>query len=163
MSLNRKIPDFAWQWIKVLNKRISSRYSERFIAGDLVLLLITTGRKSGLQRTTPLQYEEVNGNYFVASARGKDADWYKNILACPEVIVQVKSKSYQANAKAITDPDQMADFLELRLKRRPRMIKTIMRMEGLPSQFDREDLVAFAENKALVEIQPVEEIFHQVN
>jgi deazaflavin-dependent oxidoreductase (nitroreductase family) len=162
MSPNRKIPDFVWRWIKVLNNRISSRYGERFIAGDLVLLLITTGRKSGLLRTTPLQYEEVNGNYFVASARGKDADWYKNILACPEVIVQVKSKSYRANAKAITDPDQMADFLELRLKRRPRMIKAIMRMEGLPSQFDREDLVAFAENKALVEIQPVEEIIHQV-
>lgn len=162
MSPNRKIPDFVWQWIKVLNNRIASRYSERFMAADLVLLLVTTGRKSGLSRTTPLQYEEMNGNYIVGSARGQDADWYKNILACPEVIVQVKANTYRANAIAITDPDQIADFLEFRLKRRPRMIKTLMCMEGLPTQFGREDLVAFAKNKALVEIQPVEEIFHPV-
>ena len=45
------------------------------IYGRLVLLLTTTGRKSGLHRVTPLQYEEIEGKIYVGAARGQKADW----------------------------------------------------------------------------------------
>ncbi|HUS79158.1 MAG TPA: nitroreductase/quinone reductase family protein [Patescibacteria group bacterium] len=38
--------------------------------GRMVLLLTTTGHKTGLPRVTHLQYEEVDGAYYVGSMRG---------------------------------------------------------------------------------------------
>ena len=40
------------------------------LVGKIILLLTTTGRKSGLKRITPLQYEEIDGKYYLGSARG---------------------------------------------------------------------------------------------
>jgi deazaflavin-dependent oxidoreductase (nitroreductase family) len=55
------------------------------IIGRLVLLLTTRGRKTGLLRVTPLQYEQIEGKYYVGSAFGTRTDWYRNILADPGV------------------------------------------------------------------------------
>src|SRR3989304_3801695 len=87
------------------------------LVGRLILLLTTTGRKTGLPRTTPLQYEEVDGVYYVASARGAKADWFCNLLAPTEVEVQVKSRRLRGNAEPISDSMRIADFLELRPRR----------------------------------------------
>ena len=54
----------------------------------------------------------------------------------------------------ITDPERIADMLELRLKRHPRMIAAILRSEGLPAKPAREDLTALASKLAMVEITP---------
>ena len=59
------------------------------LIGHMVLLLTTTGRKSGLPRATPLQYEEVDNVIKVAAALGQKADWYCNIIANPNVEVRV--------------------------------------------------------------------------
>ena len=55
------------------------------IYGRLVLLLTTTGRRTGKPRVTPLQYEKVNGSLVVASVHGARADWVRNALADPHV------------------------------------------------------------------------------
>jgi hypothetical protein len=44
------------------------------LMGRLVLLLTTTGRKSGKPRVVPLQYEEIDGKICVGSSRGLKAD-----------------------------------------------------------------------------------------
>lgn len=98
----RQIPTFLWRWMKALNRRMTANDGAK--TPDFVLLLTTTGRKSGLPRTTPLQYEEVDGAYLVASARGAQADWYRNLLANPQVEVQVKGRSFKAAAQPVTDP-----------------------------------------------------------
>ncbi|MEW6718469.1 MAG: nitroreductase/quinone reductase family protein [Chloroflexota bacterium] len=125
------------------------------LMGRLVLLLTTTGRKTGKPRVTPLQYEEVGEEIYVGASRGLKSDWVRNILADPHVEVRVKSRGFQAFAKVITDPARIADFLELRLQRRPRMIGAMMKAEGLPSQPDRAHLEEYAENLAVVVIKPV--------
>ncbi|OGO66244.1 MAG: hypothetical protein A2Z45_10755 [Chloroflexi bacterium RBG_19FT_COMBO_55_16] len=124
------------------------------LVGRLILLLTTTGRKTGLPRTTPLQYEEVDGVYYVASARGAKADWFCNLLAHPEVEVQVKSRRFRGNAEPITDPMRIADFLELRLRRHPTMVGKILESEGLPARPDRSQLEAYAGKLAMVIIHP---------
>jgi len=115
----------------------------------LVLLLTTTGRKSGLPRVTPLQYEEHLGILYVASARGRQADWFKNLVVNPQVHVQVGGQSVAAVAEPICDPERIADFLELRLRRHPVMIRLIMFAEGLPFRHSRADLEGFARDKAI--------------
>jgi proline iminopeptidase len=60
--------------------------------GVPVLLLTTTGRKSGKLRTQPLLYLSTDRGYaLVASYGGSDRhpDWYLNLQANPEVEVQV--------------------------------------------------------------------------
>ena len=125
------------------------------IYGRLVLLLTTTGRKSGLPRVTPLQYEEMDGDIYVASALGDQADWFRNIQANPKVEVRIRSRRFAGIAEPITDPSRVADFLEFRLRRRPKMVGAIMRREGLPPNPDRADLESYAEQRALVIIRPV--------
>ena len=44
------------------------------LIGRMILLLTSTGRKSGLPRVTPLQYEEIDGAWYVASAKGARAE-----------------------------------------------------------------------------------------
>jgi deazaflavin-dependent oxidoreductase (nitroreductase family) len=128
------------------------------VVGRLVLLLTTTGRKTGLPRVTPLQYEENDGAIYVASARGQKADWFRNILADPHVEVRVRSRRFRGVAETITDPARIADFLELRLRRHPKMIGAILQREGLPAQPDRAQLESYAARLALVVIRPEEGI-----
>jgi deazaflavin-dependent oxidoreductase (nitroreductase family) len=124
------------------------------LLGRFILLLTTTGRKSGLPRTTPLQYEVVNGAYYLGSARGKQADWFRNIRLEPQVTVRVKNHVFDGLAEPVTDPARITDFLELRLSRHPRMVGKILQMEGLPSRPTRSQLEDYARRLAMVIIHP---------
>ena len=92
------------------------------VIGRFILLLTTTGRKSGLQRVTPLQYEKIGAEYYVGAARGLKADWVRNLQSDPHVEVRVGARRLQATAEVVTDPGRFADFLEVRLQRHPWMI-----------------------------------------
>ena len=123
----------------------------------IVLLLTTIGRKSGLPRVTPLQYEEIEGDIYIGSARGKDADWFKNILANPNVHVQKRDSEFDATAEPVTDPGRIADFIELRLRRHPLMIRLVMHLfDGLPLRFTRAELENFCKEKTLVILHSLE-------
>jgi deazaflavin-dependent oxidoreductase (nitroreductase family) len=124
------------------------------IYGRLVLLLTTTGRKSGLDRVTPLQYEEMDGCIVIGSARGTKADWYRNIVANPNVKIRVKARQFDGAAEPVTDPQRIADFLEYRLAKNPRMIGFIMSREGVSKNPTRFELEKHAEGKAMVIIRP---------
>jgi deazaflavin-dependent oxidoreductase (nitroreductase family) len=124
------------------------------LVGRLILLLTTTGRKTGMPRVTALQYEELNGNVLLGSSRGLKADWVRNILAQPRVVVQVKNRKFTGKAEVVSDPALVADFLELRLRNHPRMVGMIMRSEGMPVKPSRTELEGYAKNLALVMIKP---------
>lgn len=76
--------------------------------GTVTLLLTTTGRRSGKERTTPLIYQTEGDAYvIVASLGGSDNNplWYENLKADPEVKVQVKGDKFTARARTAT-PDE---------------------------------------------------------
>lgn len=150
---------FNWQWMKNIQKLHRVLYAIGLgpVIGKIILLLTTTGRKTGLKRVTPLQYEEIDGKYYLGSARGLQADWVRNIQADPNVTVRVKSLDFQGKAEVVTDPARFADFVEIRLQRHPVIVGTIMqKAHGLPKQPKREQLEALAENEALVIITPTQ-------
>jgi deazaflavin-dependent oxidoreductase (nitroreductase family) len=69
--------------------------------GAPILLLTTTGRKSGTQYTTPLIFGEDNGRYLIVGSRGgaeTHAQWYLNLSKNPEVGLQVKGDKFRARA-----------------------------------------------------------------
>ena len=129
------------------------------VIGKIILLLTTTGRKSGQKRITPLQYEEIDGKYHLGSARGTKSDWYRNIEADGRVEVRVKNRRFRGVAETVTDPTRIADFLETRLRRHPFMMGLLMqKAHGLPKCPSREQLLELAASEAIVIIQPVEEL-----
>ena len=141
--------------MKALNARLSANYRRGFGPTRLLLLLTVIGRKSGRPHVTPLQYEQVDGAYYIASARGPDADWFKNICANPRVHVQVRDREFEASAEPVTDPARIADFIELRLSRHPVMIRLVMTLfDGLPLRFKRAELEELCRKKALVILHP---------
>jgi len=152
MKESSRIPLVFWRAISRLNQGMLSRYGPKSKIAGKVLVLTTRGRKSGLPRLTPLQYEEVEGIYYVASARGVQADWYRNLMACPKVDVQVGKKYFSTRANPMIDPIQIADFLELRLKRHPHFMGVMLQLEGLPRKYTRADLERFAKRLAIVEL-----------
>ena len=136
-----------------LNQGMLSRYGGTSKIGNRVLVLKTIGRKTGRQRSTPLQYENLEGVFYVASARGTQADWYRNLIACPIVEVLVGGKSFSTIAQPLTNPTQIADFLEFRLKRHPHFMGVLLRLEGLPRKYSRSDLEKFSERLAIVVLE----------
>ncbi|MBI5294062.1 MAG: nitroreductase family deazaflavin-dependent oxidoreductase [Chloroflexi bacterium] len=125
------------------------------LIGGFILLLTTTGRKSGLPRVTPLQYEKIGAEYYLGAARGLNADWVRNLLAEPQVELRVGARRVRGQAEVVTDPGRFADFLEVRLQRHPRMIGLIMeKAHGLPRRPSREQLEEMAKTEAFVIVHP---------
>ena len=81
-----------------------------------LLLLITTGAKSGQSRVNPLVYA-TDGDRIVIFASKAGAptnpDWYHNILAQPLVHVEIGSESYQARATVAGDADRDRLFAQM--------------------------------------------------
>jgi len=124
------------------------------LLGRMILLLTTRGRRSGVLRTTPLQYEAIDGAYHLGAARGLRAHWVRNIQADPSVEVRVGRRSFRATARVVTEPGPIADFLEVRLRRHPHIVGAILRSEGLPRRPARADLEAYSCRLALVILTP---------
>ncbi|MGA7195078.1 MAG: nitroreductase family deazaflavin-dependent oxidoreductase [Anaerolineales bacterium] len=67
-----------------------------------ILLLHTTGRKSGQERVIPIAYFEYEGKYLiVASNWGKDknADWYLNLKKQPRAALEINGKRIEVQSR----------------------------------------------------------------
>src|SRR5581483_1720036 len=91
---------------------------ERYIATDgedghdwqgvPTLLLTTRGRRSGEPRTLPLIYGRDGDRLLIVASRGgapQHPSWYLNLLADPNVEVQVKADRFHATARTAA-PDE---------------------------------------------------------
>jgi len=77
--------------------------------GVPTLLLTTRGRKSGTARRTALIYGRDGDDYVVmASYAGAPAhpDWYFNLDADPEVVIQVGEEIMTGTARTVSDEDR---------------------------------------------------------
>ncbi len=73
------------------------------------LLLTTTGRKSGEKFLFPLFYGKSGNSYFIVASKGGAPDhpgWYKNILAHPEVEIQVATDKIKARARTASGEER---------------------------------------------------------
>jgi deazaflavin-dependent oxidoreductase (nitroreductase family) len=87
------------QWFMAVNTwllRISRGKIGNKLGSQTVLLLHTTGRKSGQERVVPIAYFHHEGRYLiVASNWGKDrqADWYLNLKHTPHAALEVEGET----------------------------------------------------------------------
>ena len=80
--------------------------------GAPILLLTTTGRKSGRKITKALIYQPNGDDYLIVASRGgapNHPEWYLNLEANPEVEVQVRGDRFKARARTAT-PEEKPDL-----------------------------------------------------
>ena len=154
-----KSAGFDWARMKNIQKihRVLYALGLGPLIGRFILLLTTIGRKSGMKRVTPLQFERIGMDFYVGAARGMHADWVRNIQSNPQVRVRVGTRHFSANAEVVNDPSKFADFLEVRLMRHPRMIGLIMeKAHGLPRHPNRKQLEELGKTEVFVILHPTE-------
>jgi deazaflavin-dependent oxidoreductase (nitroreductase family) len=85
-------------WYRATNGLIGGN-----VFGTSVLLLTTTGRKSGKRHTTPLTYLEDGENLVIIASNGgadTDPNWWSNLRADPQAMVQVGHQQRELHAEA---------------------------------------------------------------
>lgn len=80
--------------------------------GRTLLLLHHTGAKSGSERINPLAYQRLSGDSVAifASAGGapKTPDWYHNLVANPDVTVEIGTETFSGRARVATGDERSA-------------------------------------------------------
>jgi proline iminopeptidase len=70
--------------------------------GSTILVLTTTGRKTGEPRTVPLIYGLEGDNPVIVASKGgapEHPGWYRNLAKTPEVEVQILDERFPAQAR----------------------------------------------------------------
>ena len=89
--------------------------------GAPLLLLHTTGSKSGKERVNPLMYLAEGERYVVIASKGgapSDPDWYRNLVANPAVSVEVAEERFEARAM-VADGEERDELFAKQAALRP--------------------------------------------
>ncbi len=84
--------------------------------GRALLLLTTTGRRSGEPRTTPMMFIPDHDRLLVIASNAgapRDPDWYWNLVADPGVTVEITGETYSATAVVPEPADRDRLFAEV--------------------------------------------------
>jgi deazaflavin-dependent oxidoreductase (nitroreductase family) len=76
-----------------------------------VMLLTTTGRRSGRPRTGAISFMPVGDHFVVFSGWGVSSNWYRNVRANPAVVIQVGRRRMRATAKLVEDPARRRELM----------------------------------------------------
>lgn len=78
-------------------------------AGRTLLLLHTIGAKSGQERINPVAYTEDGDRIVIIASKGgapTHPDWYYNIVANPQLTVEVGIEKFNVNAAVADEPER---------------------------------------------------------
>ena len=78
-------------------------------AGGQLLLLTTTGAKSGKRRVNPLAYTTDGDRLVIIASKGgapSSPDWYYNLVAHPKVTIEVGTETFEATATVVAGEER---------------------------------------------------------
>jgi deazaflavin-dependent oxidoreductase (nitroreductase family) len=102
------MPDFNQMLIDDLRAHGGHASSGPFV-GRPMLILTTTGAKSGRRRTTPLVYSRDGDRYVIVASKGgapTNPAWYHNLKANPRVTAEVNGETFEAAAKIVDETER---------------------------------------------------------
>ena len=99
-----EVRDSATPWVAKHTREYVESHGKRGHKwhGVRTLVLTTTGRKSGDKRRNALIYGTDGGDYLVVASKGGNKShplWYLNLVADPDVHVQVGAEKFNATAR----------------------------------------------------------------
>jgi deazaflavin-dependent oxidoreductase (nitroreductase family) len=99
----------AWNHGLIDDYRANGTVTQGPFVGRQVLLLTTTGVKSGEPRTTPLVYTTDGDQIVIVASMGGAPDhpfWFNNLVAEPIVTVELGDETFQAKATVATPAER---------------------------------------------------------
>jgi deazaflavin-dependent oxidoreductase (nitroreductase family) len=81
--------------------------------GRPLLLLTTTGAKTGEERTSPLVYSRDGDHFVIVGSKGgapTHPGWYHNLRADPVVTVEIGAETFRARATVMGDAERRRLF-----------------------------------------------------
>jgi deazaflavin-dependent oxidoreductase (nitroreductase family) len=78
-------------------------------AGAPIVLITTTGAKSGRTRTTPIVYTTDGDSVVIIASKGgapTSPDWFHNLVAHPDVTVELPNDTFAAKARVAEEPER---------------------------------------------------------
>ena len=105
------MPGGAARW-RAMNEPLIEQFRAargRLERKNPVLLLTTTGSKSGRKVTVPLNYTQDGDRFVVIASAGGSAShpaWYTNLVAQPDVVIEHDGETFPARAHAATEPER---------------------------------------------------------
>lgn len=78
-------------------------------AGRPLLLLTSTGAKSGQPRTMPLVYTKDGDNLVIIASKGgadSNPDWYYNLVTNPEATIELPGEEFKVRARETADEER---------------------------------------------------------
>ena len=129
------------------------------LMGERFLLLNHIGRKSGKIRQAVVEVVNKNketGTFVVASGFGEQADWYKNLMAHPQVTIQVGRKRVNARAERLPAPQAAEALLDYH-QRHPTALRTLAKILGYQTDGSQEDIHFLAGVIPMISFSPIQE------
>jgi deazaflavin-dependent oxidoreductase (nitroreductase family) len=104
-------PAMVWLWRLGLGPLLNSGPVD--LTGSY-MVLVHTGRRSGMRRFTPLNFAEISGDIYVVAGFGGKADWYRNLMANPEIEIWLPDGRFAAAAVDVSHaPDRIASLRQV--------------------------------------------------
>jgi len=79
--------------------------------GGRIMVITHVGRKSGFRRRTPVNYTIDKGEIYCTAGFGAASDWYRNIIANPEIEVWLPGGWWYGLAEDISDSDDRLSIM----------------------------------------------------
>ena len=137
MEVKETLTDLQMKTMNVVHKSILIVSGGRFgntLGSMPVVKLHTVGRKSGKERvtmlTTPIQED---GTYVLVASKGgddRDPDWYRNIVANPDIQLEVGDETLDLTARVLSDEEKLEMW--------PRITEAYKGYAGYQKKTDRE-------------------------
>ena len=130
-----------------------------WLLGYRFVLLTHTGRKSSLPRQTVLEivrYDKATGACVVASGWGTKSDWFHNVTANPNVIIQIRNKCSAAIAERLS-PEAGAQELLDYARRYPLALRQLAIFMGYRLDGTEGDICALGEMIPMFSFKPISE------
>ncbi len=146
-------------WMRWLARLPVALYRARlgWLLGSRFLMLEHRGRRSGLTRRTVLEvvsHDPERRIYYVASAWGPKADWFRNIRAQPEAWIQVGNRRWRIQAEPLPEAGAGEIFAEYGRKY-PAALRALASFMGFGMEPSEAAYRALAAYIPVVELRPV--------
>lgn len=105
-----------WNKSTIAEFRANGGKVSGYFAGRSLLLLHTTGAKSGQRHVNPVAYVRDGARFVVIASKGgapTNPDWYYNLVANPLVTVELGTEQFEARATVAAEPERTRLYDEM--------------------------------------------------
>lgn len=102
----------------------------------VLMVITTTGRKSGRLFTVPIGYQR-DGDGVLAFNLGGGSNWFKNVLQNPEVTLVIQGKAQRMRGAAVSDPAEIARVIDLYCQEQANIVQRFWGFDPAVGQAER--------------------------